>query len=79
MCIQVDGDTAQKRDEGIIVVCIGGVMILLFWTVVLYLYKTAYKSFKKWDVDTVTAADFTVEYGISKKIWQKFLELPESS
>lgn len=31
-----------------------------------------------WDVKTVTPADFTVEYTISKKLWQKFLTMEES-
>lgn len=79
MCIQDDMDTLEKRFEGYIVVGIGFAMILVFWIVVLRLYKTAYKSFKEWDVDTVTAADFTVEYVVTRKIWQKFNELPESS
>ena len=32
-----------------------------------------------WDVDTVTAADFTVEYQIPAKVWEGFLEMPESN
>jgi hypothetical protein len=48
---------------------IGFLMIILFWFGVFYLYKTAYKSFKRWDVETVTAADFTVEYKIKKIYW----------
>jgi hypothetical protein len=32
-----------------------------------------------WDVFTVTAADFTVEYEIPLKVWQTFWEMPESN
>jgi hypothetical protein len=32
-----------------------------------------------WDVDTVTAADFTVEYQIPAKVWEDFLKLPEAN
>lgn len=31
-----------------------------------------------WDVKTVTAADFTVEWIISETLWNKFLTLEES-
>lgn len=30
--------------------------------------------FKKWDVNVVTAGDFTVEYLISKNIWGEYKE-----
>ena len=54
-------------------------MVLIFWVAVFYLYRTAYRDFKKWDVDTVTAADFTVEYSIPLKVWNRFCEMQESN
>lgn len=37
-------------------------MSLLFLILIFYLYTSAKIDYKQWDVDTVTAADFTVEY-----------------
>ena len=37
-----------------------------------YLGSVASIDFKAWDVGTVTASDFTVEYQIPKKVWKKF-------
>lgn len=44
-------------------------MILIYWVGIFYLHRTAYLNLKEWDVDTVTAADFTVEYKIKKEYW----------
>jgi hypothetical protein len=40
---------------------------------VTYLSKTASLDYKVWDVDTVTAADFTVEFFIYENVWLRFL------
>lgn len=37
-----------------------------------YLSSVASIDFKAWDVGTVTASDFTVEYQIPKVVWKKF-------
>lgn len=47
-------------------------MTLLFLTCMYYLSSVATIEFKEWDVGTVTAADFTVEYQIPKIVWKKF-------
>ena len=51
----------------------------LFLLTTYYLSQTSYIDFKMWDVDTVTAADFTVEYQIPAKVWEDFLKLPEAN
>jgi hypothetical protein len=42
-----------------------------------YQEKTATLDYKLWDVDTVTAADFTVETFISRAQWERFLDQPD--
>ena len=46
---------------------------MCFLLTLYYLYKTSKLDYKLWDVDTVTAADFTVEAVISEKMWKNFL------
>jgi hypothetical protein len=47
------------------IVCIGIFMCLLFLLVLYYLQQTSRIEYKLWDVNTVTAADFTTEAFIS--------------
>lgn len=74
-----DVDTVNhKRQMGTIIVCIGVVISFVFILFVAYLQKTARLDYKVWDVDTVTAADFTVEFQITDNLWTKFCQLPET-
>ena len=43
-----------------------------------YLSKTSSLDYKLWDVNTVTAADFTVEFEITEILWNKFCYRPET-
>lgn len=54
-------------------------MCSIFLLATYYLSTTSYIDYKLWDVFTVTAADFTVEFPISKRLWEKFIDLPESN
>jgi hypothetical protein len=51
---------------------------LIFLILIFYLYKTSLLDYKLWDVNTVTPADFTVEYIITEQIWDNFMGRPES-
>lgn len=51
---------------------------LIFLTLIFYLYKTSLLDYKLWDVNTVTPADFTVEYIITEQAWDNFMGRPES-
>lgn len=59
-----------KRGYGLIIVSLGIFMSCIYLLFVSYLSKTAYMDYKLWDVNTVTAADFTVEFPISETIWE---------
>jgi hypothetical protein len=37
-----------------------------------YLAKTSVLDYMKWDVSTLTAADFTAEYVITNDIWDNY-------
>jgi len=70
----VDGPQGlnEKRQQGLVVSCIGVFVSLIYLTGMYYLSSVASIDFKAWDVGTVTASDFTVEYNIPKKVWTKF-------
>lgn len=51
---------------------------LLFLIMTYYLETMSGIEYKEWDVDTVTAADFTVEYIITNETWENFKKTPEA-
>jgi hypothetical protein len=57
-----DSGLNPKREQGLFVSCIGILISLLYLTCCYYLSTVASIEFKQWDVGTVTASDFTVEY-----------------
>ena len=79
-CRQESDQINQKRRLGLFVACLGIFMCCLFLLTIYYLSSTAYIDYKLWDVSTVTAADFTIEWAIPESIWPKFCKtLDESS
>jgi len=54
------------------IACVGIFISLLYLTGMYYLGSAAKIDFKAWDVGTVTAGDFTVEYQIPSVVWKKF-------
>ncbi len=52
----------HKKQLGVFVASSAIFMCFLFLLTTYYLSETASIDYKMWDVDTVTAADFTVEY-----------------
>mmetsp|Transcript_15075 Transcript_15075/g.14641 ORF Transcript_15075/g.14641 Transcript_15075/m.14641 type:complete len:111 (-) Transcript_15075:1953-2285(-) len=47
-------------------------MCMIYLLFVSYLSNTTTTDFKVWDVDTVTASDFTVEFIIHPQVWDEF-------
>lgn len=73
-CRQDDSDITAKRQEALAIICIGIFICLVFLCGIYYLFETSKLDYKLWDVDTVTAADFTVESTISETMWNNFLQ-----
>lgn len=71
-CEQTTEELNKKRNEGLIIACLGILISTLFLTCMYFLSKVAAIEFKEWDVGTVTASDFTVEYQIPDGVWKKF-------
>lgn len=68
----------MKKHEGLLIACLGLFICFVFMCTTYYLSQTSYIDYKLWDVFTVTAADFTVEYEITRSMWNKFLETDEA-
>lgn len=62
----------NKREEGLLVSCLACVACVVFLVVVYYQKKTNSLDFQSWDVATLTASDFTVEYTITEDMWNLF-------
>lgn len=72
-CLQTEEALSQKRLDALLISCIGVFISLLFECMVFYYFKSSLFEFKLWDINTVTAADFTVEYTIPKDVWDNFI------
>jgi len=65
----------SRKIEGLWIGCIGVVGIALFLTVYTsYIEQIALNNFVEWDVRTLTAADYTVEFNMKERFYQKFIE-----
>ena len=53
--------------------CTFVLIALVFWIYNFYMQRTSSLNFKKWDVSTVTAGDFTVEYVVSPVNWDAYI------
>lgn len=50
---------------------------MVYILIIYYHQKTAALDFKTWDVNTVTAADFTAETFFTNELWEEYLLRPE--
>lgn len=57
------------------VIFLGMIMGLMYSLAVDYLGKIQVFSYKKWDIDTCTPADYTIKIKISEKQYANYLEL----
>ena len=64
---------------GLLAALTGITASLLFSYVVYYLKYSSQLDFKKWDVGTVTTADFTVQVTFTDTMWAKWNEAKASS
>lgn len=71
--MQDNSNVTLKRREALVVVSLGIFICLLFLCAIYYLYETSRLEYKTWDVNTVTAADFTVELNITKNMWDTYV------
>lgn len=58
-CQQSDSEVKQKRKLGLFICCVFIMIAMIFWIANYYLSRTSKLFYKLWDVNTVTAADFT--------------------
>jgi hypothetical protein len=71
-CQQEDEVLNVKKQQGLLTSCIGIFICGIYLSIMYYLNKTALLDFKQWDVDTVTAGDFTIEYKVPLEVWERF-------
>jgi hypothetical protein len=64
MCQQTKETLDKKRVQGLTIICAGILVSATFFIVIDYLQKVSGVDFKIWDVETVTASDFTVDFDI---------------
>lgn len=76
-CQQDEAGLTTKREEALLFTCMGIFICGVFLSTLFFLNKLADIDFKAWDVETVTAGDFTVTYAIPDEVWYNFEFLHE--
>lgn len=64
-CAQTEDVLQEKRKQGSLIACLGVFACLIFMTTIYFLKKNSKIKNLEWDVSTITAGDYTVEYKIS--------------
>lgn len=67
-------EQATRQVQGLFIGCLF-ISIGLFVLVYLdYMRQIAKNNFVEWDVKTITAGDYTIEFDIEKEFYEKFVE-----
>jgi len=62
----------QKKQIGLLVVCVFGIVSSIFLLSVRYLHRISIWDYKKWDHLNKTASDFTIKILISDLVWSNY-------
>lgn len=71
-CAENDSELNQKRSYGLLISCIACFACLVFMIVIYYEKRMNGLEFQQWDINNLTASDFTVEWTITDNIWNVF-------
>lgn len=73
-CVLTPEELTTRQVEGLVIGCIF-ISVALFTLVYIdYIRQIAKNNFVEWDVKTVTAGDYSIEFDISKEFYAKFIE-----
>lgn len=66
------GKLNEQQKNGLWVASTAIIVCIFYRCVLYFLRTTASINYKLWDINTVTAADFTIEIDIPEIIWKKW-------
>lgn len=77
-CAESNDFLVHKRQVGLGIVCLGVFATSIYMLTVFYLNRTAELDYKLWDLQTLTAADFTAEMTITDDMYNElFLKMSQ--
>lgn len=59
----------QRQVQGLVIGCFAVFIALFFLVYIDYIRNVCKNNFIEWDVKTITAGDYSVEYDISLQVW----------
>ncbi len=71
-CLQDESVLHQKKVQALYCACMDIFICMLFLCMLYYLRASSELMVEEWDMETVTAGDYTVFYKITKEQWDTF-------
>lgn len=78
-CEQTDDVLAEKQSMTAVIACSGVLLVLIYLTVLHYFKRHSELSQLKWDLQTVTPGDYTMQIEITQEMWQDFKNHAEAN
>lgn len=72
-CILAEDEVANRQFQGLVIGCIFVAVALFVMIYTEFMMRVSANKFVEWDVKTVTAGDYTIEFDIVEEMWEKFV------
>jgi hypothetical protein len=73
-CTQTQEVLAEKQNMTSVISCCGVLLVLIYMTVLHYFKRQSDLSQLKWDMQTITPGDYTMQLEISEDMWERAKE-----
>ncbi len=70
-CTQTQEVLAEKQNMTSVISCCGVLLVLIYMTVIHYFKRQSDLSQLKWDMQTITPGDYTMQLEITEDMWEK--------
>lgn len=73
-CVLPQEEIVERQEQGLLIACLAVFIALFIINYFDYMGKMQEFSYVEWDVKTITAGDYTVEFDISPEFFEDWLD-----
>ena len=73
-CVLPDDSIHERQVGGLYIACLAVFLALFIITYFDYVKKTQEYNYVEWDVKTITAADYTIEFAVPYEFFEEWLD-----